>query len=274
MVKNLLLDILGDFPGWLALLIELMRRGKSPAAAAQMAASQGAATAQPAPQRLPNTFGIGRTDEQLFEAIRQLMDVIKRGLVDLVVGKMRDYEVEIFRLTIAGMPCGGETIDDPVRNPQRGQPATVKKSISWEFTRDDLRVKYLGDIADEVSLKIASGLDEQTAAKKVVADMRARRLITRSPAAQKTYEIWADATKFVKTEILDLFGVKLLKDITPDMVAQQLETLALQIPDRHGGEVSPGFWATTCRHHPVQALFLAGGTIAVVVAFLAIALIN
>src|SRR3989344_2967257 len=131
-------------------------------------------------QRLPKMFGFGLTDERLLESLRQLVSASKRSLVDLVISQMRDYEADIFRLTVTGMSCGLEVVPDkPIGNPQKGKdPIATQKVISWEFTAKDLRVKYLEDIADEVSSR-AEELGLQFAAMLVVEDMRERRLIAR-----------------------------------------------------------------------------------------------
>ncbi len=237
-----LLKDLGDFPGWIALFLELMGKGKSPAEAAKGVIVQ----------RLPNAFGIGRTDEQLFESIRQLLSVPKRRLIDLVVGEMRDYEEDIFRLTVAGMSCGSEFVDKPVKNPAKGAPTTTKETVSWELTVKDLRVKYLEDIADEVTHLVVAG-NEKLAAKQVVKAMRSRRLITRSPAARKAYKLWVSTTKWVEMEILDFFGVKSFKEITPDMVANEIDALAEKIPVAKNGRGFPGY----LKRHPGYSIFMA-----------------
>ena len=246
---NDLLNDIGDFPGWIALFLELIRGGKSPSEAAKGVVAQ----------RLPNMFGIGRTDEQLFESIRQLVTSAKRRLIDLVVGEMRDYEESIFRITVAGMPCGSELVDDLVKNPQKGQPATTKKTVSWELTTKDLRVKYLEDIADEVA-HLAATSDEKLAAKQVVKAMRSRRLITRSPAARRAYKLWVSTTAWVEMEILDFFDVDSFKEITLDMVAGLLEKVALRIPERTDADLNHGFWQSTFRRHPALARILVVGT--------------
>lgn len=271
MINELLKDIGGDFPGWLALFLELTRQGKKPAEAAKMATTQ----------RLPNMFGIGRTDEQLFESIRQLVPVVpadKRCLIDLVIGKMEDYEESIFRLTVSGMSCGSELVDKPVKNPAKGAPATTKESVSWELTKEDLRVKYLEDIADEVSRGVTGTVNEQASAALVVANMRARRLITRSPAAQKAYELWVDATKWVKANVLEFFGVESLGDITlvkvakalnvrADQVAGYVNTLAEKVTERPVADMNLGFWRHTFRYHQIQACILIVGIILTIAFF-------
>lgn len=254
-----------DFPGWLALFLQLVGQGKKPAEAAKEVAAQ----------RLPNMFGIGRADEQLFEAIRQLVPttpINKRHFIDLVTGKMKDYEENIFRLTVAGMPCGKELTDKPVKNPAKGAPATSKETVSWEFVPGkDLRGKYLEDIADEVSHHIAARKTEKEAAALVVKGMRSRRLITRSPAAQKAYELWVETTKWVKIEILDFFGVESFDKITPDMVAALINKLANEVPTRPEINKNSGFWRYTIDHNPIIAGILIVGTIVLAVAFYAIA---
>jgi hypothetical protein len=270
MVNEILKDIGGDFPGWLALFLELTRQGKKPVEAAKMATTQ----------RLPNMFGIGRTDEQLFESIRQLVPADKRPLVDIVIGKMEDYEESIFRLTVSGMSCGSELVDKPVKDPAKGAPATTKESVSWEFTAKDLRVKYLGDIADEVSHGVTEKCDKQASAALVVESMRSRRLITRSPSAQKAYELWVDATKWIKENVLELFGVDSLGDITltkvakalnvrADQVAGYVNMLADKVQDRPVADMNLGFWRHTFRYYWIQASVLILGII-LTIAFFAI----
>lgn len=178
-------------------------------------------------QRLPKMFGFGRTDEQLLESLRQLVSAIKRRLVDLVIGQMHDYEADIFRLTLTGMPCGSEVVPDkPIKNPKKGEdPIATQKVISWELTVNDLRVKYLEDIADEVSRR-SGELGEQFAAMLVVEDMRERRLIVRN-------ELWADATEWVKMNVLDFFGVDSFDELTDNVMAAKLETKIEEIVRRH-----------------------------------------
>lgn len=169
-------------------------------------------------QRLPKMFGIGRDDEQIFESLRQLVGAPKRHFVDLLLGEMHDYEADIFRLTVAGMPNGSEVVGD--------------KTISWEFTTKDLRVHYLVDLADEVVARDV-GLGEQVAASLVIAEMRSRRLITRSPSAQKAYELWGEATDWVKMNVLDFFGVKSFDEIRDDTVAMRIALSVDEIVCRH-----------------------------------------
>lgn len=268
MINELLKDIGGDFPGWLALFLELTRQGKKPAEAAKMATMQ----------RLPNMFGIGRTDEQLFESIRQLVQVPKRHLIDVVIGEMKDYEEDIFRLTVTGMSCGSELVDKPVKNPPKGAPATTKETVSWEFTPNDLRVAYLNDIAEEVLRGVTEKCNEQASAAIVVGSMRSRRLITRSPSAQKAYDLWVDATKWVRTNVLELFDADSLADITlakvaevlnvtADQVADYINTLAEKVTDRPVADMNLGFWRHTFRHHQVQACILIAGIILTIAFF-------
>jgi len=185
-------------------------------------------------QRLPNIFGFGRADEQLFESLRQLMQPNEKRFIDLVVGKMRDYEAGIFRLTITGMSCGSEVVKKTVNNPKKGQPTETKETLSWELTEKDLRVKYLSDIAGEVSRLVATGDTEKAAAASVVKAMRKRRLITRSPAAQKAYELWVDATEWVKKNVLDFFGVQNFGEITDTLVAEKINRVADKVPVQSG----------------------------------------
>lgn len=146
-------------------------------------------------QQLPNFLGLGRKDEQLFEPLRMLMKDDERRLIDLVIGEMEDYEENIFRLTVTGMPCGNELADKSVTD-SKGKTTTTKEVKSWEFTEKDLRVKYLMGIANEVSqIARGQGLSGQQAAELVVQGMRKRRLITRSPAVQAAYEFLGDAAK-------------------------------------------------------------------------------
>lgn len=226
---------IGDVPGILALFLQISEHlGKSSPAIA--------AFTEVAKQRMPNMFGIGRTDEQLFEAIRQLLDAGKRHFIDFVVGEMKDYEKTIFRLTVTGMSCGNEMVPGtPVKNTVKGGPdIETKRSVSWEFTTKDLRVKYLDGIADEVA-HLAVSSTEKLAAKQVVEAMRARRLITRSPSAQKAYELWIKTTKWVEKDILQLFGpeIKSFSDITPVMIAEKINLVASEIENR---KAHPGSW--------------------------------
>jgi len=161
-------------------------------------------------QRMPQMFGIGRGDEQIFEALRQLVDSNKRGKIDIVMKVMASHEKDIFCLTVAGMPCGGKLEDKPVKDPKKGQPTSTKEKVSWEFTENDLRVKYLNDVADEV---INVGGDEK-AARKVVKAMRDRDLITRNEYAQKIYDVWARASNWAWKNLCQFFGVKNLDEIT------------------------------------------------------------
>jgi len=262
MAHDILGDIIGDSAGWLALFLQLVGQGKKPADAAKEVTAQ----------RLPNMFGIGRADEQLYESIRQLVSADKRHFVDLVTGAMHDYEENIFRLTLAGMPYGNELADKSVTD-SKGKTATSKEVKSWEFTEKDLRVKYLTDIADEV-IKAATTLGEQAAVTRVVTDMRARRLITRSPAAQKAYELWVDTTAWIKMEILDFFGVGNFDEITPDMVAGCIDTLAQQVPNRPIADMNLGFWRSAFRRHWFLAGVLVLGIIFLAWKFYAIALIT
>ncbi len=191
MIRELLKDT-GGLTGWTTLFLQLVGLGNSPAEAAREVAKQ----------RLPKMFGMGRVDEQLFETIRQLLTPKARHLVDLVVGEMKDYEADIFRLTVTGMPCGNEIVNKPIGKQRDGQPpVTTKVTMSWEFTVNDLRVKYLEDIADEVSKIVDAGVGEKMAARKVVRAMRSRRLITRHPAAQKAYELWMEVTVWTKANV-------------------------------------------------------------------------
>ncbi len=223
------MDILkdtGGLTGWLTLFLQLVGSGKSPAEAATEITKQ----------RLPKMFGIGREDERLFETIRQLLTPKARHLVDLVVGEMKDYEANIFRLTVTGMPCGNEIVNKPIGKQRDGQPpVTTKVTMSWEFTVNDLRVKYLEDIADEVSKIVDAGVGEKMAARKVVRAMRSRRLITRHPAAQKAYELWTEMTKWVKANILDFFGVESFNELTDTVMSakltKNLEELVRNHPD-------------------------------------------
>jgi hypothetical protein len=105
------------------------------------------------------------------------------------------------------MPCGKELADKPVKNPAKGAPATTKEPVSWEFTANDLRVKYLESIADEVSHRIAERRSEKDAAALVVEDMRSRRLITRSETAKKIHETWSKANKWVEKNIFEFLGL-------------------------------------------------------------------
>ena len=232
---------IGDIPGLLALFLEISERfGKGKPAIE--------AFKEVAKQRLPNMFGIGRADEQLFEAIRQLLTPPKRHLVDLVIGNMKDYEENIFRVTITGMPCGGELTDKPMKNPAKGAPATTKEAVSWEFTAKDLRVKYLEDIADEVA-HLAASSNEKLAAKQVVKAMRSRHLITHSAAAKKAFKLWADTTKWTKKEILDLFGVDSFSDITPDMITEKIN---LMVPECKN--LNHGWWRWMFGNHLIATL--------------------
>lgn len=236
---------IGDVSGILALFLEVSERlGRgSPAIAAFTEVMK---------QRMPNKFGFGWEDERLFETIRQLLTPPpKRDLIDLVIGNMKDYEENIFRITVTGMPCGSELNDDPVKNPVKGAPTTTKKVVSWEFTEKDLRVKYLVDIADEVAHRATSS-DNNTAAKEVVEAMRARRLITRSPSAQKAYELWIETTKWAKMEILDLFGVDSFNRITWDMVAEKINLVASKIPERKN--LNPGWWRWMFQNHLIATI--------------------
>lgn len=145
-------------------------------------------------QRLPKMFGIGRADEQMFESLRQLVtDKAKRHYIDLVVDAMEDYEAGIWRLTVTGMDCGKKVVKKPVRNRQKGQPKMIEEIQSFEFTSEDLRVKYLLEVADEVAhnLPHCKG-DELAASAAVVLSMRARRLITRDPLLQQAIDLLAD----------------------------------------------------------------------------------
>lgn len=249
-------SFIGDVPGLLALFLEVSERlGKnSPAIAAFTEVMK---------QRMPNMFGIGRADEQLFESIRQLVPKSKRVFLDLVISNMRDYEEKIFRITVTGMSCGSKTIDDPVKNPAKGAPTTTKKTVSWEFTEDDLRVKYLEDIADEVA-HLAASSTEKLAAKQVVKAMRSRRLITRSPAAKKAYELWIKTTKWVEKDILQLFGpeIKSFSDITPEMVTEKINLVASKIPERKN--LNHGWWRWMFEKHLIVTL--------VVIAVIAVAI--
>ena len=222
MINELLKDVIGDFPGWLALFLQLISGGKKPAEAAREVVKQ----------RLPHMFGIGRMDEQLLESLLQLLTFKARRLILLLIEQMQDYEADIFRITITGMSCGSEVVDDPVRNPQRGQPATSKKTVSWELTKKDLRVKYLGDIAREITRRTGD-LGEQVAAMFVVADMRSRRLITRSPAAQKAYELWVEGIEWVRMEVLDFFGIDNFNELTDNVIATKLNLRIEELVQRH-----------------------------------------
>ena len=238
-----------DIPAWVALFLELTRMGKKPGEAVH-------GVAQAAQQRLPNALGIGRADEQLFESLRQLLSPAKRRLVDLVIGAMKDYEEDIFRLTVAGMSCGSEVVDKPVKNPAKGAPTTTKEAVSWEFTAKDLRVKYLEDIADEASHQMAGGRDASGAATLVVEGMRARRLITRSPIAQKVHDREAETLALVKKEVIDFFGVKSLDEITPRLAARYINLLARKVPYRRPADMNIGFWRSSFRNNPKLTMFL------------------
>lgn len=213
-------------------------------------------------QRLPKMFGFGRTDEQLFETLRQLLDADNRRIIDVVLDSMQDFEVDIFRLTVTGISCGSELSDK-------------KEIISWEFTAKDLRVEYLKNIAEEVS---RIGGNEQIAATQVVKRMRSRRLIVRNEAAEKALELWADATEWVRGKILAHFKVSNLGEITPEMigvdVAGRINLLTSKIHDRRPVDVNIGFWRGNYRRYPFQTVGLAIGTVAVSIWFLILAAIN
>lgn len=230
----------------------------------------GGAMREAVSQRLPNLFGIGRADEQLFESIRLLVKSDERRLVDLVIVEMEDYETDIFRITVAGMSCGSELVDKPVKNPKGGQPVTAKESVSWEFTEKDLRVKYLTDIANEV-LATSRRLGEQAAVTLIVTNMRSRRFITRNPAAQKAYDLWTNATEWTKKNVLDFFGVNSFDEITSDMIVAYIEAATLQIPKRTGADMNPGFWRSAFRRHPVYAGILILGIVGMAYEFYKIA---
>ncbi|MBI4065848.1 hypothetical protein HY412_01475 [Candidatus Kaiserbacteria bacterium] len=223
-------------------------------------------------QRLPNLFGIGRVDEQLFESIRMLVKTDERRLVDLVISTMKDYEADIFRLTVAGMSCGNELADKSVTD-SKGKTTTTKELKSWEFTEKDLRVKYLTEISNEVS-GASERLGEQASAALVVTNMRSRRFITRNPAAQKAYELWVDATEWVKTEVLDFFGVESFNKITPSLIAKHINVLARQVPYRRPADVNPGFWRSAFSRHPVYSGTLLLGFIALAWRFYSLASIT
>ncbi len=178
-------------------------------------------------QKMPAIFGLGYTDERLIESLRQLVPSDKRRLLDLVLAEMRDYEADIFRQVLTGMPCGSEIVGKPVGK------KTVKETVSWEFTDKDLRVQYLIGIADEVQANIAQG--ERVAAALVVANMRARRVISRNPALQAAHNAWAGATAWVKANILDFLGVNSYAEITDNVLAawlnRQVERLVQQHPE-------------------------------------------
>lgn len=238
-------SIITDIPGFLALFLEISERlGKS--------SPPMAAFTEVVKQRMPHMFGIGREDEQLYEAIRQMLEPAEQHLVDLVTGKMKDYEETIFCITVTGMPCGNELDDDLLKNP-KGAPTVTKKVVTWDMTVKDLRVKYLKGIASEVSRHIANGCTESNAATLVVKDMRARRLITRSPSAQKAHELWAKTVKWVEKDFLQLFDpdVKEISDITPVMIAEKINSLAEKIPERSDAELNTGWWCWMYENHPV-----------------------
>lgn len=216
MINELLKDVIGDFPGWLALFLQLVGKGEAPHVAA----------VEVAKQRLPNIFGFGRADEQIFESIRQLMmPAEKRRLIDLVMGEMKDYEENLFRLTVAGINCGSEITEEPVKNPPKGTPTTTKKTVSWDSTPKDLRVKYLEDIADEV-IRLSGELGEEFAAALVVAGMRSRRLITRNPS-------WEKATKWIETNVLEFFDIESFDELTEDVMATRLNMKVEDLVQRY-----------------------------------------
>jgi hypothetical protein len=226
MIHEAVTDILGDFPGWLALFIQAMSQGKKPVEAAKEVARQ----------RMPKAFGFGREDERIMESLRHLLSSDSRKLIDLVISKMRDYEATIFRLTVTGMPCGGEAVNKPVANPKKGEPSSVKEYVSWEFMKDmDLRVKFLNELADEVrDDMLHRDLTADAAVTAVVDRMRARRLITRSKASETVYRVWGEVTSGIENTLLSHFGVKEFAELRDGRVAvvlrKDVERLAARYP--------------------------------------------
>lgn len=233
-----------EIVGWLGTGLSAYFAAKAKQAA-DRGPSAGEAVGGVLKQRLPQMFGFNRADEQMFESVRQLVPMDKRWYLDVLIDEMRDYEADIFRLTVAGMPCGNKLVDKPVKNPSKGGPAMTKESISLEFTDEDLRVKYLVDIADEVSrssgVLLINSDDVRNQARGVVKAMRARRLITRNPAAKKAYETWLAAVKWTKKNLCQFFEVDNLDEITEDMIARRIGGLATAIPQKKNR--GQGFWS-------------------------------
>jgi len=228
---------LGDIPGFIAMFADayrLFKSGTSPAAAIQ----------QTMKQQMPHMFGIGQADERMMKALVQLMTEPRRRYISLVIGAMLKFESDLFRLRVTGMPCGSKEIDDrPISNPQGGQPPTTpKKIVLLQFTEDDLRVKYLNEVADEVAAKLPR-LSEQAAAEEVVAEMRARHELDKI-AFVKWLEQWVG----------EFFDVETLEEITPETFETRILVARKKLAQKHPSSLTwnkdthemerhlPGLW--------------------------------
>lgn len=213
-----LAELLSDIPGFLALMLNLMKQGGK---------SISEATVEALKQRHPNILGIGREDEAIFEGLRLFLEDVERAMLDFVLSKMKGFEQRIFRLTVTAMSCGSEFVEKPAKDPEKGQPTKTREKVLWENTAEDLRVKYLRDIAKEGLGLVAGGATREAAATVVVERMRARRLITREldPVAKAALAAWASLTAWLQQNVIDLFGVQELSQITVTMVAQKLGEL-------------------------------------------------
>lgn len=199
-------------------------------------------------QHLPNFLGIGKVDEAIYASLWMKLVAAEKQNLRKLYSNMERYEVDCLRMVISSMsrPIDKITRTAPVpgKGNSPGQPA--KEEMTYG---EDPRLIFLKALADEVAT--ASDV------KDVVAELRANRFIIKDPATHQLYHLWLKTTKWIKKNLLELFDVEKLEDITLDMAARHINLLARQVPYRRPADVNLGFWRGNFRHHPVGTVGLA-----------------
>ncbi|MHB8709977.1 MAG: hypothetical protein ACYC6X_00255 [Minisyncoccota bacterium] len=191
-------------------------------------------------EHLPNFLGIGKVDESIYARLWTKLDDPQKGQVNELNIEMEDYEVDCLRLVIANMqpPVQKVTkIAAASAKGETGQPA--KEEIIFG---NDLGLEFLKALAKRVGV---------LGAKATVQELRTNRFIIKNPVSHRQYQAWLALVKWVKTNVLELFGVKRLKDITLDHFAEQIQRISAHVPPQLDAEINPGFWILTFKIYPI-----------------------
>jgi len=206
-----------------------------------------------------------KTDEGVWAALLACLDESQKKAITALMTAMKPLERWAFRLVVANMPLKVEIIEEEVKGKKGAK--TKKKVRKEEFTDNDIRVRFLKDLAEA----IGDGSDKEKV-KEVLHMLRKNELARESRAARAAMKTWRATVRWVKKVICQFFGVDELSAITPDMIADKLNAVAEKIPDRTKKQMGEGFWTWMhrTRRKETYAILVFGIVLAVSFIFVSI----